>query len=68
MCPYNNIVLNPFYLNWYFLHHYYCEKTLIKESFKKVYQSINAMLRCSRPRVKILSIYKNKWKMQFGER
>nr|YP_010143552.1 RNA polymerase beta'' subunit [Halimodendron halodendron]QQL04759.1 RNA polymerase beta'' subunit [Halimodendron halodendron] len=24
---YNNIVLNPFHLNWYFLHHNYCEKT-----------------------------------------
>ena len=23
----NNIVLNPFHLNWYFLHHNYCEKT-----------------------------------------
>nr|YP_010565864.1 RNA polymerase beta subunit [Medicago turbinata]UZC30444.1 RNA polymerase beta subunit [Medicago turbinata] len=23
----SNIVLNPFDLNWYFLHHYYCEKT-----------------------------------------
>nr|UWV18816.1 RNA polymerase beta'' subunit [Hebestigma cubense var. cubense] len=24
---YSNIVLNPFYLNWHFLHHNYCEKT-----------------------------------------
>nr|BDB16019.1 RNA polymerase beta'' subunit [Onobrychis gaubae] len=24
---YSNIVLNPFHLNWYFLHHNYCEKT-----------------------------------------
>lgn len=24
---YSNIVLNPFHLNWYFLHHSYCEKT-----------------------------------------
>nr|YP_009657050.1 RNA polymerase beta'' subunit [Medicago intertexta]QCO73951.1 RNA polymerase beta'' subunit [Medicago intertexta] len=23
----SNIVLTPFHLNWYFLHHYYCEKT-----------------------------------------
>nr|AEX94842.1 RNA polymerase beta' subunit [Triteleia hyacinthina] len=23
----NNIILNPFHLNWYFLHHNYCEKT-----------------------------------------
>nr|YP_010566775.1 RNA polymerase beta subunit [Medicago rigiduloides]UZC32418.1 RNA polymerase beta subunit [Medicago rigiduloides] len=23
----SHIVLNPFHLNWYFLHHYYCEKT-----------------------------------------
>nr|WDD39479.1 RNA polymerase beta'' subunit [Astragalus melilotoides var. tenuis] len=25
---YSNIVLNPFHLNWYFLHHNFCEKTL----------------------------------------
>nr|AEX94838.1 RNA polymerase beta' subunit [Brodiaea californica] len=25
--PCNNIILNPFHLNWYFLHHNYCEKT-----------------------------------------
>nr|QYB17916.1 RNA polymerase beta'' subunit [Flemingia macrophylla] len=25
----NNIVLNPFYLNWHFLHHNYCEKTFL---------------------------------------
>nr|WFG51980.1 RNA polymerase beta'' subunit [Astragalus mongholicus] len=24
---YSNIVLNPFHLNWYFLHHNFCEKT-----------------------------------------
>ncbi|CAI8583020.1 unnamed protein product [Vicia faba] len=24
---YSNIVLNPFHLNWFFLHHFYCEKT-----------------------------------------
>lgn len=24
---YSNIILNPFYLNWHFLHHNYCEKT-----------------------------------------
>nr|UWV18986.1 RNA polymerase beta'' subunit [Coronilla valentina subsp. glauca] len=24
---YNNIILNPFHLNWYFIHHNYCEKT-----------------------------------------
>jgi DNA-directed RNA polymerase subunit beta' len=28
--PCSNIVFNPFNLNWYFLHHNYCEKTSIK--------------------------------------
>nr|YP_009562463.1 DNA-directed RNA polymerase beta'' subunit [Alniphyllum pterospermum]QAV57910.1 DNA-directed RNA polymerase beta'' subunit [Alniphyllum pterospermum] len=30
--PCNNIILNPFNLNWYFLHHNYCEKTSTKIS------------------------------------
>nr|QUB01910.1 RNA polymerase beta' subunit [Commelina communis] len=25
--PYSNIILNPFHLSWYFLHHDYCEET-----------------------------------------
>nr|YP_010513378.1 RNA polymerase beta'' subunit [Clitoria mariana]UXL84949.1 RNA polymerase beta'' subunit [Clitoria mariana] len=29
---YNNIVFNPFLLNWYFTHHNYCEKTFTKIS------------------------------------
>nr|YP_009769178.1 RNA polymerase beta'' subunit [Clitoria ternatea]QIS99879.1 RNA polymerase beta'' subunit [Clitoria ternatea] len=29
---YNNIVFNPFHLNWYFIHHNYCEKTFTKIS------------------------------------
>nr|YP_009415482.1 DNA-directed RNA polymerase beta'' subunit [Apterosperma oblata]ASM42314.1 DNA-directed RNA polymerase beta'' subunit [Apterosperma oblata] len=30
--PCSNIILNPFNLNWYFLHHNYCEKTSTKMS------------------------------------
>lgn len=30
--PCSNIILNPFNLNWYFLHHNYCEKTSTKIS------------------------------------
>nr|YP_010176762.1 RNA polymerase beta'' subunit [Vicia costata]QSQ72461.1 RNA polymerase beta'' subunit [Vicia costata] len=29
---YSNIVLNPFHLNWFFFHHFYCEKTFTRIS------------------------------------
>nr|USW65098.1 RNA polymerase beta'' subunit [Schima superba] len=39
--PCSNIILNPFNLNWYFLHHNYCEKTSTKMSLGQfIYENV----------------------------
>ncbi|AET01025.1 DNA-directed RNA polymerase subunit beta [Medicago truncatula] len=52
----SNIVLNPFHLNWYFLHHYYCEKTFTIISFGQfIYENICIAKMKNGPHLKLKS-------------
>ncbi|XP_050902717.1 DNA-directed RNA polymerase subunit beta''-like [Lathyrus oleraceus] len=53
---YSNIILNPFHLNWFFLHHFYCEKTFTRISLGQfICENICIAQMKNRPHLKLKS-------------